>query len=77
MKNIVEKENYDFKTAKNLIGLRINPQIGQGALQGFSTGTSTSKFGIAIQDYEQEIISALTKFPWLQMLHCHVGSQGK
>merc|ERR1712137_296776 len=66
----------DYKNAKNSIGLRINPQIGQGALKGFSTGTSTSKFGIAIEDYEEEIHTALTSIPWLQMLHCHVGSQG-
>jgi len=76
VKEIVGKSSYDVESNKNYIGLRINPQIGQGALAGFSTGTRTSKFGIAIEDYEQEILQAMDTCPWLQMLHCHVGSQG-
>lgn len=76
VKDIIEKTEYDYSSKKNQIGLRINPQIGSGALKGFSTGTATSKFGIAINDYETEIVDALTSLPWLEMLHCHVGSQG-
>ena len=76
VKAIVSKTAYDPAVNKNLIGLRVNPQIGQGALAGFSTGTRTSKFGIAIEDYDTEIHEAMAACPWLQMIHCHVGSQG-
>ena len=66
----------DNKESKSVIGIRINPQVGEGALSGLSTGTKTSKFGIAYDDYQKEILDILVNLPFLHMLHCHVGSQG-
>ncbi|THA26078.1 diaminopimelate decarboxylase [Streptomyces sp. RKND-216] len=60
------------------IGVRINPQIGGGAIDAMSTATATSKFGIALRDEGARawVVEAYRARPWLTRLHCHVGSQG-
>ncbi|MDT0381932.1 diaminopimelate decarboxylase [Streptomyces sp. DSM 42041] len=60
------------------IGVRINPQIGGGAIDAMSTATATSKFGIALRDEGARawVVDAYRARPWLTRLHCHVGSQG-
>lgn len=59
------------------VGIRVNPQVGSGSLEGFSTGTLTSKFGIGLRDQDgKPIIEAFKKYPWLTCIMCHVGSQG-
>ena len=62
----------------SLIGFRINPQVGAGQISAMSTATSTSKFGVALEDdgNREEIIECYRANPWLKSLHCHVGSQG-
>jgi hypothetical protein len=37
---------------------------------------SVSKFGVAIGDYEASIFDAYKKYPWLNGIHIHSGSQG-
>ncbi|OEV26376.1 diaminopimelate decarboxylase, partial [Streptomyces nanshensis] len=60
------------------LGLRINPQVGTGAIGAMSTATATSKFGVALRDEgaEQWIVDSFLARPWLTRLHSHTGSQG-
>ncbi|MEU0934756.1 diaminopimelate decarboxylase [Embleya sp. NPDC005971] len=60
------------------IGIRVNPQVGAGAIGAMSTATSTSKFGIALRDpgAVEAVVEAFARRPWLNRLHAHVGSQG-
>lgn len=60
------------------VGLRVNPQVGAGAIGAMSTATATSKFGVALRDpgAVDAVIDAFTRHPWLNRLHAHVGSQG-
>jgi len=65
-------------TSRSIIGIRVNPQVGIGAIAAMSTATRTSKFGIGLEDGDNRIavIDAYQKRPWLTCLHTHVGSQG-
>ncbi|GAA2461477.1 type III PLP-dependent enzyme domain-containing protein [Streptomyces lavendulocolor] len=60
------------------LGLRVNPQIGGGAIDALSTATATSKFGIALRDEGARagVVRAYLDRPWLTRLHTHSGSQG-
>jgi diaminopimelate decarboxylase len=60
------------------LGLRVNPQLGGGTIDAMSTGTATSKFGVALRDPggRDWVRRAYRDRPWLTRLHCHVGSQG-
>lgn len=60
------------------VGIRVNPQVGAGAIGAMSTATDTSKFGIALRDpgAEDALVAAFARRPWLTRLHAHVGSQG-
>ncbi|GAA3824923.1 diaminopimelate decarboxylase [Streptomyces phyllanthi] len=60
------------------IGIRVNPQVGGGTIDATSTATSTSKFGVALQDEgaREWVVRACAARPWLTRLHAHTGSQG-
>ncbi|MFD7817049.1 diaminopimelate decarboxylase [Streptomyces sp. NPDC059785] len=60
------------------LGLRVNPQVGGGAIEALSTATATSKFGVALQDEgaREWLVRAYLDRPWLTRLHTHTGSQG-
>ncbi|WP_432097033.1 diaminopimelate decarboxylase [Streptomyces sp. bgisy100] len=60
------------------LGIRVNPQVGGGAIAAMSTATSTSKFGIPLEDpgNRQRLLDAYRDRPWLTWVHTHVGSQG-
>ena len=58
------------------IGLRINPQIGAGAIQSMSVAGIYSKFGVPLGEARTKIINAFLTCPWLTGLHVHSGSQG-
>ncbi|MFE3516751.1 diaminopimelate decarboxylase [Streptomyces sp. NPDC059166] len=62
----------------SVLGLRVNPQVGGGAIGAMSTATATSKFGVALRDpgAREQVVRAFTERPWLTRLHAHVGSQG-
>ncbi|WP_327368817.1 diaminopimelate decarboxylase [Streptomyces sp. NBC_01217] len=66
------------RPAAGPIGLRVNPQVGAGAIGAMSTATATSKFGVALRDpgAVDAVIDAFVRRPWLDRLHAHVGSQG-
>ena len=57
-------------------GLRINPLVGSGEVEMLSTATATSKFGIPLNNHTKaNIIELVLKFPYINALMCHVGSQ--
>ncbi|KNB54364.1 diaminopimelate decarboxylase [Streptomyces caatingaensis] len=60
------------------LGVRVNPQVGGGAIGAMSTATETSKFGVALRDPGARawLVEAHARRPWLTRLHAHVGSQG-
>ncbi|MFF2012602.1 diaminopimelate decarboxylase [Streptomyces sp. NPDC058195] len=66
------------RKASGPVGLRVNPQVGAGAIGAMSTATATSKFGVALRDpgAADAVAEAFERRPWLDRLHAHVGSQG-
>ncbi|MEM6706925.1 MAG: diaminopimelate decarboxylase [Acidobacteriota bacterium] len=61
---------------KGPIGVRVNPLVGSGAIAATSVGDATSKFGIHLDEHEEQVRRAFARWPWLTGLHVHVGSQG-
>ncbi len=65
------------KTSGNKsIGLRINPQVGQGNIAATSLAAEYSKFGVPLKTNRKKIIAAFREYEWLNGLHYHIGSQG-
>ncbi|MFI5680961.1 type III PLP-dependent enzyme domain-containing protein [Streptomyces cellulosae] len=64
--------------SRSPLGIRVNPQVGAGAIEALSTATATSKFGVALRDEgaREWVVRAYTERPWLSRLHAHTGSQG-
>ncbi|MHA4773606.1 type III PLP-dependent enzyme domain-containing protein [Streptomyces sp. MSC1_001] len=64
--------------SRSVVGLRVNPQVGAGAIAEMSTATAHSKFGVALDDpgVRERVVEAFGQRPWLTRLHAHVGSQG-
>ncbi|MGW7364487.1 diaminopimelate decarboxylase [Streptomyces sp. NPDC054841] len=64
--------------SRSPLGLRVNAQIGAGAIGALSTATATSKFGVALRDEGARawVVRAYADRPWLTRLHTHSGSQG-
>ncbi|MFE0671775.1 diaminopimelate decarboxylase [Streptomyces sp. NPDC058867] len=64
--------------SRSPLGIRINPQVGAGAIGALSTATATSKFGVALRDEgaREWVVRAYLDRPWLTRLHTHTGSQG-
>ncbi|MFD9909977.1 diaminopimelate decarboxylase [Streptomyces sp. NPDC059063] len=60
------------------VGIRVNPQVGGGAISALSTATATSKFGVPLRDEgaREWVVQAYLDRPWLTRLHAHSGSQG-
>lgn len=54
------------------VGLRVNPQIGEGSIAMTSTVGRQSKFGLPLHRAPE----LLKRFPFLSGLHVHTGSQG-
>jgi diaminopimelate decarboxylase len=65
-------------TTRSPVGIRVNPQVGSGAIDALSTATATSKFGVALRDEgaREWVVRAYLDRPWLSRLHAHSGSQG-
>jgi len=72
VKQMVETGNY--KTVN--IGMRVNPQVGLGTIKEMSTSGEISKFGVAFNEYKDQLYGAYKNNSWLNGIHIHVGSQG-
>ena len=48
VKDVVAKMDAQ-KAGRLTIGMRVNPQVGAGTLEGYSTATLTSKFGVGLK----------------------------
>lgn len=59
-----------------MVGLRINPAVGGGAIASTSVAGRGSRFGVPLPDSPQALVEPLRQHPWLTGLHVHVGSQG-
>jgi len=64
-----------IKTAST-IGIRINPQVGIGAIEESSVAGEYSKFGVPIKTRRKELEDVFLAYPWMTGVHLHVGSQG-
>jgi len=63
-------------SSESSIGIRINPQVGEGTILESSVAGEYSKFGIPIKTGRQALEKAFLDYPWLTGIHLHVGSQG-
>jgi len=64
------------QTSASMIGLRVNPQVGAGAIDQTSVAGKYSKFGVPLAEQAEAIFAAFVRHPWLRALHVHIGSQG-
>lgn len=63
-------------SCRSRIGLRINPCVDDGNIEQTSVGSVRSRFGVPILGCSEEILQRFQRYPWLDGVHCHVGSQG-
>ena len=57
------------------IGIRVNPQIATGKISYTVTAGIYSKFGIALSENKENLLAVYLKYPWLNGIHVHIGSQ--
>jgi diaminopimelate decarboxylase len=50
--------------------------LAAGSIAALSTGVSTSKFGIGLDENREGLLAAFRQYPFLKMVHVHTGSQG-
>ena len=62
--------------SKSTIGIRINPQIGEGSIKESSVAGEYSKFGVPLRFKKNDLINAFLENDFLSGMHLHVGSQG-
>lgn len=60
----------------SVVGLRINPLIGEGTIPTTSVGGSRSKFGERADTLTEPLIAVARDHRWIRGLHSHIGSQG-
>lgn len=58
------------------VGLRVNPQLGAGAIAETFTAAAACKFGEPLRERRADILAAYARLPFLNTVHVHVGSQG-
>lgn len=65
-----------YRQPRGTIGVRINPQVGTGKILSTSVAGDYSKFGVPLNEQQDELRTAFTKYAWLNGVHLHIGSQG-
>jgi len=58
------------------VGVRVNPEIADGAIAATSVGGRSSRFGLPIDAVLDHVVPVMAEHPIVQGLHVHVGSQG-
>ena len=71
-----DEEGMPGRFLRGSVGIRINPQVGVGAILESSVAGEYSKFGVPIKTGREALVKAFTTFDWLTGVHLHVGSQG-
>ena len=66
----------EVASTASVIGVRINPQLGEGSIAVVGTVAPTSKFGVPLEENRDILTDWFRRCPWLSAIHCHVGSQG-
>lgn len=73
--DLLKTQCRDFQP--NVIGIRINPVVGEGAIAMMSTASKVSKFGVPlVTETKDRIVALYHQYSWLNGIHFHVGSQG-
>jgi diaminopimelate decarboxylase len=62
--------------SRSQVGVRINPEVGRGAIAATSVAVQRSKFGVSLRESRAALQRAFSEYPWLTGLHLHIGSQG-
>jgi diaminopimelate decarboxylase len=62
--------------SRSVVGLRINPLVGDGTIAATSVAGGRLKFGVAVDTGSDALLREFARRPWLTGLHVHVGSQG-
>jgi diaminopimelate decarboxylase len=63
-------------SSSSRVGLRINPTVGAGRIGATSVADRDSKFGVNLEQAQDQVLGAFARYPWLDGIHVHVGSQG-
>ena len=58
------------------VGIRVNPELGKGAIEATSVAVQGSKFGVPLGRSRAAILEAFSRHPCLTGIHVHIGSQG-
>lgn len=69
------QSRHDGALPTSLIGIRLNTQIGAGAIVTHSVSKPWSKFGVPATELRAEVLAAYAARPWLNCMHVHAGSQ--
>ena len=67
---------YSALGSRSQVGVRINPEVGMGAIAATSVAVQRSKFGVSLRESCAALERAFSEYPWLTGLHLHIGSQG-
>lgn len=72
--NLEELDRLDALKPSTPVGIRLNPQVGAGAIAMTSVSYRGSKFGLSLEGLD--LPALFERYPFLNGLHVHVGSQG-
>lgn len=73
---MLAKLRSDMTINGGTVGMRINPQLGAAKIQETFTAAAACKFGEALKGCREEIVDVYLRYPFLNAVHVHVGSQG-
>ena len=62
--------------SSSIVGLRVNPMVGDGSIPMTSVAGRGSRFGVGIDQVVDGLVARAAAHPWIRGLHHHVGSQG-